>query len=191
MKDAAGRALRAFVVGAALLVGSGVAASSGSVHADEERLFRAINGLGDGPSIPLRAVMQLGALGAVPAASVAAVLAGRRSLAGRLALGGTAAWAGAKLVKRTVGRGRPASLHDAVNLRGAQDGDLGWISGHAAVATALARIAAPELPSAAGLLTVVPLAVGIARIYVGAHEPLDVVGGIGFGMMIAAVLARA
>jgi len=161
------------------------------VHVDEERLFRAINDLGDGPSIPLRAVMQLGALGAVPVAGFVAVLAGRRNLALRLAVGGAAAWAGAKLVKRTVGRGRPAALHDSVHLRGAQDDDLGWISGHAAVATTLALTAASELPAAAGLLAAVPLVVGFARIYVGAHEPLDVVGGVGFGMMIAAVVARA
>jgi glycosyltransferase 2 family protein len=191
MKAPSAHAVGRFVSGAALLVGSGVAASRGPVQANEERVFRAINDLGDGPSIPFRAVMQAGALGAVPVASLGAVLAARRGLALRLALGGVTAWVGAKLIKRTVRRGRPVALHDMVNLRGAQDDDLGWISGHAAVATTLALIAAPELPGAAPLLAALPLAVGIARIYVGAHEPLDVVGGVGFGMMLAAVLARA
>ena len=29
---------------------------------------------------------------------------------------------------------------------------------------------------------------GLARIYVGAHNPLDVIGGIGVGLVIAGVL---
>ena len=32
---------------------------------------------------------------------------------------------------------------------------------------------------------------GLARIYVGAHNPLDIVGGIGAGLIIAAILNAA
>src|SRR5262245_33469307 len=152
MGHARGQSAARFATGAALVVGSGVLASRPTVHTTEERVFAAINGIGDGPGIPLRGVMQLGALGAVPAASLLALLTGRRTLAVRLAVGGVAAWVGAKLVKRTVGRGRPVALHDSVNLRGAQDGDYGWISGHAAVATTLALVAAPTAPAARPVL---------------------------------------
>ncbi len=46
--------------------------------------------------------MQLGTLGAAPAAAGAALLAQDRALAGRLLAGGTGTWALSKLVKQMV-----------------------------------------------------------------------------------------
>ena len=47
----------------------------------------------------------------------------------------------------------------------------------------------PVLPRRWGVLAIV-LAVGngLARVYLGAHNPLDVVGGAAIGLIIAAVL---
>jgi glycosyltransferase 2 family protein len=68
-------------------------------------------------------------------------------------------------------------------------GDLGWPSGHTAVATALALTLAPEVPAGfRPVLTGVVGAVGFGRMYVGAHLPIDIVGGAGLGLMISAVL---
>jgi glycosyltransferase 2 family protein len=67
---------------------------------------------------------------------------------------------------------------------------LGFVSGHSAVAFALATTLAPELPRGA---RIAPLALAAVvaggRVYAGAHLPLDVVGGIGMGV-IGGVAAR-
>src|SRR6266536_3306216 len=55
------------------------------------------------------------------------------------------AWLLAILVKGLVERGRPAHfLHD-VHIRGVPASGLGYVSGHAAVAVALASVASPYL----------------------------------------------
>jgi undecaprenyl-diphosphatase len=185
----AGRATR-FALGTALVVGSGIAARNGRISRGEERVFRAINGRTDSIRTPVRAVMQAGTFVTVPVAAGVAFLAGRRSLAGRLLVGGTAAWLGAKALKPLGGRERPAGVIEDVRIREGIEGDLGWLSGHAAVATTLALVAAEELPAwTRPLLAAVVATTAFGRMYVGAHLPHDVVGGIGLGTAISAVVA--
>ena len=69
--------------------------------------------------------MQAGTFGTVPAVAVIAALAGRRRLALTLALGGTAAWVGAKAIKLIGGRERPARILDDVVVREGIEGDRG------------------------------------------------------------------
>ena len=67
---------------------------------------------------------------------------------------------------------------------------FGYVSAHTAVAVALAATLAPSFPRAARVVAVVLAAlVGFARIYAGAHLPLDVVGGAGLGL-VCGTLAR-
>jgi glycosyltransferase 2 family protein len=174
-------------VGTGLLAGSWLALRDG-VSPREERVFRAINDLPDTLRTPVRAVMQAGTFATVPIAAGVALLAGRRALAGRLLVGGTAAWLGAKALKPLGGRDRPAGVLGDVRIREGIEGDLGWVSGHAAVATTLALIAADELPAWTGPLATVAVTTGFGRIYVGAHLPHDVVGGVGLGSVLAGVL---
>jgi len=54
-------------------------------------------------------------------------------------LGGTGAWALAKLVKQAVRRPRPADLLPGIRGRGQDAAGLGYLSGHAAVAVALVQ----------------------------------------------------
>jgi membrane-associated phospholipid phosphatase len=136
--------------------------------------------------------MQAGTVGTVPAVSVLALLAGRKRLAAGLAVGGTIAWMGAKLAKPFGGRARPQGVLPNVTIREGIEGDLGWVSGHTAVATTLAFIAGEELPRAARpVLAAIVGTVGFGRMYVGAHLPHDVVGGTGLGLMISAVVPPA
>jgi undecaprenyl-diphosphatase len=182
-----------FLVGGALFFGSWAEASSERLPAYEEQLFRAANHASDRIRVPVRAVMQAGTFITVPIAAVLALLAGRRRLAAKLLAGGTLAWFGAKAIKPLGGRERPLGvLGQDVVLREKIEGDLGWISGHTAVATTLAFAAGEELPGwTRPLLGGVVGAVGFGRMYVGAHLPHDVVGGAGLGMMISSVLPLA
>lgn len=148
--------------------------------------FDAVNGLPDALYPPLWPLMQFGALAAVPVTAGAVWLRGDRARAMRLLVGGTATWVLAKGVKRVVRRGRPATVEPNVRVRGqAQTGD-GFVSGHAAVAVALATGAARSLPRLDPLLAVLAVTVGLSRMYVGAHLPLDVLGGAALGLIVDA-----
>jgi glycosyltransferase 2 family protein len=158
----------------------------------EAQTFRALNGLPDSLYGPVWVIMQLGALGAVPAAAVAALLADDRELAGRLLAGGTGTWALAKLVKQTVRRPRPAALVSGARTRGRDASGLGYLSGHAGVAFALGTAALPRLtPSGRAVVAAAMPIVGLSRMYVGAHLPLDVAGGAGLGLAVEAAVALA
>jgi undecaprenyl-diphosphatase len=164
------------------------------VHADrvgslEADLFRLVNDL---PSVPFPVVwvpMQLGNLLVVPAAVLAALVFRRWRLAGGLALAGAGVYVLAKVVKRFVERGRPSDVLDDVLVRGAAPHGLGFVSGHIAVVTSLALVAWPWLPRwgrwAAGLAVA---AVFFTRMYVGAHLPLDMVGGAALGVAVGALV---
>lgn len=155
------------------------------IEPSEEAVFRAANGADDRLRLPVRAVMQAGTYATVPAVAVLLRLTGRRRLAAEVAIGGTAAWLLAKAVKPLGGRARPDGVLEHVTKREHIAGDLGWVSGHTAVSTTLAATIASVYPRAT-----VPLAAAVAttvfgRMYVGAHLPLDLVGGVGLGLMIA------
>ncbi len=89
-----------------------------------------------------------------------------------------------KMVKTTVSRGRPEALLVNVHLREHAHG-LGYVSGHSAVAFALAAVLVPSLPRVwQPVAWVVAALVAVARVYAGVHLPLDVVGGAGLGLLL-------
>lgn len=156
----------------------------------EVAVFRWFNELPGALEPFLETVMQLGAFFAVPAVAVAAVVLTRRMRRGiDLFLAGAIAWGVAKVIKEAVERGRPAALLQEVTLRGEAGAGFGFVSGHSAVAAALATVAAFYLPMR-GKVAVWTLAamVGIARMYVGVHLPLDVAGGLAMGWAIGSLV---
>lgn len=103
------------------------------------------------------------------------------------AAAGFATWLTAKGVKKVVGRGRPYDHDRSTNLRLATktDGSLGYVSGHAAVASTLATVMGRGQPAPkAAALQAFAIMVGVTRIYAGAHLPLDVVGGSALGILV-------
>ena len=165
--------------------------SSGARPYDlERRAFNALNGgLPDALGVVLVPAMQAGSLAAVFAAGVVALIARRPQLAGRLVLAGGSAWILAKLVKRVVERERPAEYFADVVIRGAVQMGQGFPSGHAAVIAAMATVATPYLGRTGRILvwTLVAL-VALARVYTGAHLPLDVVAGVAVGFGLGCII---
>jgi undecaprenyl-diphosphatase len=89
----------------------------------------------------------------------------------------------AKVIKSFVARGRPATLLTNVKVRAKASG-VGYASGHAAVAFALATVLAPSVRVAwRPIAFAVASAAAVARLYSGAHLPLDAVGGAGLGVL--------
>ncbi|HET6713063.1 MAG TPA: phosphatase PAP2 family protein [Actinomycetota bacterium] len=175
--------------GVAMVLATLEEARKAEVPLYEQRAFRIANDAPDAIRIPVRAVMQAGTFVTVPIVALVAAATGRRRLAVDLAGAGTLAWLGAKALKSLAGRGRPESLLADVHVRERIAGDLGWVSGHAAVATTLAATAWPVLPRSARPAAVAVVATtAFGRMYVGAHLPLDLVGGAGLGLILSTVL---
>lgn len=107
--------------------------------------------------------------------------------AGLAAFGG---WQLAKIVKAAVPRGRPAMLLDDVELRDGDPDGHGFVSGHATVAMSLALAIAPTVGLPLSVAAVgTALAVSLARVHVGAHLPLDIVGAMGLAAVWGTVCA--
>jgi undecaprenyl-diphosphatase len=184
----------AFVAGGlALLVAAAVPVDPDRVPGFERAVFRAVNTGTHAGSGAVWVVMQLGMIGVVPLSAAVALLLHRHRLALALLLAGALAYGGGKVVKRIVERGRPDDLLDDVAIQGAAAHGLGFVSGHAAVAFALATVVSRPLggPDDGRRFVAfgVAIAVCLARVHVGAHLPLDVVGGAGLGLA-AGGLAR-
>ena len=178
-----GDALRVVLGGAVLAV------TTMAIHRDfvgdrEAALFRVVNELSlprwTWPGVWL--VMQLGVIGAVPLVAVLALATRRLRLALDAVLAAGSIYLIAKLVKEFVQRGRPQTLLEDVNILGEPARGLGYVSGHSAVAVALATVASPYLGRRARRVAwVLAAMVCLARMYVGSHLPFDVVGGAALG----------
>ncbi|MET8087197.1 lysylphosphatidylglycerol synthase domain-containing protein [Micromonospora sp. NPDC005237] len=176
--------LVSLTVSTGLLAALSAAIRSRPVPPWERDLFALLNHLPAGLAPVLVLVMQLGSYPAVFVTAAAAVVARRIGTAWSLLLAGNLAYWLAVAVKAAVARQRPAALLADVVLRETITGRFGYPSGHVAVATALALVAAraggPRWRRAAW--AVIGL-VAVARIHVGAHLPVDVVGGFLVGWL--------
>jgi len=178
------RDLAGCAIGGAVLLASAVIARRGAPEV-EVRVFRAANELPDRVFPAVWAPMQYGTFATVPVLSAFALARHRPRLAATLGVAGITAWFLAKAVKPVVGRARPGGVVKGVWLRGTEEGDLGFPSGHAAVSAAITTAAWPYL-SDGGRFAALALCSSVAfgRLYVGAHLPLDLIGGAALGLAV-------
>jgi undecaprenyl-diphosphatase len=166
-----------------------VIVADGRVGPAERAVFHAVNGLPGWLHQPMLYAQYLGVLGVPLVFAAAALLFRRWRLAAALVLVVPCKLGLEQVAKLLVQRQRPGTTVPDAILHGVPHGGLSFTSGHAIISFAIAGLLVLVLPRRWGVLAIV-LAVcnAVARVYLGAHNPLDVVGGAAIGLAIAAVL---
>ncbi len=186
------------VAGLGILGASVVGARGPRIAPVEARVFRRVNGLPDVLYRPLWVPMQLGNLVVGTTVGLVVAVAAGDGVVG----GGVVAAVAAKLGAERVVRHRPAAPLRAVRQRPGTSqpgavlrGDVprsgpSFPSGHVILVAAVACVVTPVLPpGAAWVPAAATTLVMLARVYVGAHNPLDVTAGLGVGLLVGGVLA--
>lgn len=174
------------ITGLAVLVAGAFLARRG-VYGWEVVIFTAVNDLPGSVSRLLWIFNQYGNAVTIPVATVVALVFRKWTLALTLAITGVTVYVLAKVVKEFVARGRPAELlEDVIEREEFAPGSLGYPSGHAAVAWAITLLIAPYVRRGWQMAALVmAILVPFVRMYVGAHLPLDLIGGAALGVATA------
>jgi membrane-associated phospholipid phosphatase len=176
--------------GLLLVIASSLVARHGSVPGWERQIFRTVNGLPGWLYRPMWLMQIAGVLGTPLLVAVGALLWRKWRLAAALVLlAPLKLFVELKVLKVLVERGRPGQNEPGAILRHVPPAGLSFPSGHAIVAFGIAVLLAPYL-GVRGRTVVFGLAVlvGVARIYLGAHNPLDVAAGAGAGLLLGGLL---
>lgn len=146
-------------------------------------LFTTVNELPDWLYYVIWPFMQYGVFVTIPIATVVAWFLGRHRLAVLLGVSGVSIYLLAKVVKQVVDRGRPNAFLEVAEREHFAEGSIGYTSGHVAVAATIATLTIVHLPRPFREITVaLVFIVMFGRMYVGAHLPLDMVGGAAMGV---------
>jgi undecaprenyl-diphosphatase len=188
-----------------VVAGVGLAVAAASVYearrprisAAESRVFHAANGLPDFLYPVFWLPMQLGNLVVGTAAGLAVAAVDRDvTVAIGVLLAMVLKLGVERLLRKEMAdylavRQRPGTSQVGAKLRGdVPSSGPSFPSGHVILVAAIAAVVAPNLGAEWwGVLVAVTLVVMVGRVYVGAHNPLDVTAGLGAGLLLGGVLA--
>ena len=168
-----------------------------SISPFESRVFHAVNGLPDVLYPVLWPPMQLGNLiVGTTAGLIVAAIDGDLAIAVGVALAMVLKLVTERVLRKEMAdylsvRQRPATSQVGAILRGSDVPRTGasFPSGHVVLVAAVSSIVAPTVTvgwwSIPTLLTILVM---IGRVYVGAHNPLDVTAGLGAGLLLGGIL---
>ncbi len=166
------------------------AVNSGWFDSVETPVFHFFNNWPHWLSGIMYVITQFGSLGGLIAwVALGWYLVNRRA-AGTVLLAGVVAWLAAKIAKTGVHRGRPQEFLHQINLfhNHAYSG-YGFPSGHSTFSAACVTVLYYQVsPRYRKYLLAAVLLVGISRMYLGAHFPLDVVGGWALGVICGSIV---
>ncbi len=190
------RAITAIIVCLAVLALGALIVRDGTVPGWEESVFRTVNDLPGALYPVLWPFQQLGVLVIGPIVAIVALILRRYRLAVAALIVTAAKLVSERIVKAAVSRERPfTSIGSDIHVRGdVSTSGESFVSGHAILVAALATVIWPYLPARwRPVLWVLVALVMIGRVYVGAHNPLDVVCGaalgVGLGIAVNVLLA--
>ena len=183
-------ALWTAVVGLGLTIAASLGALDGVVSGVERAVFRLVNELPGWLERPMWALQLLGVLVTPLVVAVAALLWRKWRLAIALVLlAPLKLVAEREVLKKLVERERPGQNEPGAILRDVPPAGLSFPSGHAIVAAGIATLLWPYLGRTGRIVAVVlAVSVCVARVYLGAHNPLDVVAGAGLGLLLGGLL---
>lgn len=185
------------IFGFAVLALSIAGARYPTIHPAETTVFRAFNGLPNWLFPVLWLPMQLGNLVVGTLVGLAiAWLDGDWPMAVAVVAAMVLKLVVERLVRKRMEsylsvRQRPGTSQPGAILRGSDvpESGMSFPSGHVILVSAVAAVISTDVPTA--LVTVpfiVALLVAGGRVYVGAHNPLDVSAGLGAGLIVGGLL---
>jgi undecaprenyl-diphosphatase len=152
----------------------------------EHTLFLNINGWSEGAYRTMAIATFFGSAWMAALSVAGAYFTRFYRLAGRLALSIVAAYGLTAVFKHLISRERPAEFISETVLRTIEPA-MGFPSTHTAVAAVIMLTLLPYLRGQwRWIVPVIIAGVALSRLYLGAHLPLDVIGGAAIGIAIVA-----
>jgi membrane-associated phospholipid phosphatase len=177
------------LMGIGFFVVSWLAANNGTINGNELHIFRFFN---DAPTSLVALFMFITFFGTLPAllgVGAALIVLRKYNLALQVLFGGSLTWFLANAFKFAGVRQRPYDLLPNVHLAETRDATWGFPSAHSALITAIIIVLLLNSKKKLyWLLMVAVVLVGLSRIIVGMHAPLDVTGGIGLGLTLGCLM---